>query len=374
MVLTASQIDRLMACPAGVLLPGVSDPGEASARGTEVHGLRLTPETFPEEFRDWFGGVPDFEAAYVWQPGSPGRFLGFGLGRRYPDNDAAMLAGTADAISPPIGGPRSFRLADLKTGRLQLWGGSLPPPGSSWQLRTLSVLWWVRAGMPEDVEGRLAWLLWDEDREEGWVEEASDPVRVHHLRSWLADLVRLLRRADSGEARSEFARGPWCLSCSSFDFCPAQKGAISRVSDVAPTEASLSSVPDEALARLWLDLRASREQTERAEEALLRLLVRKEAGIALSERRELAAETSAPRRVKAPDAVLKAAEARYGSKAPPAMSEAKVTLSSIRRGLVRIGKLDEEDDFLAELEELGAVTRNSPSPRLAERRRRTSGG
>lgn len=352
----------------------MSDPGIASARGTEIHARLLTPETFPEEFRDWFGCIPSFEAAYVWQPNSPGRFLGFGLGRRYPDDDLAMLAGTADAISPVLGDPRAFQLADLKTGRLQLWGGSLPPPGSSWQLRTLAVLWWVRAGLPEDVTGRLAWLFWDDDREEAWVEEASDPVRAPQLRSWLQELVRLLRRADSGEVRSEFARGPWCLSCSSFDFCPAQRGAIERVSDVAPTDTSLATVPDEALARLWLDLRASREQTERAEEALLRLLVRKGAGIALSERRELAAETSSPRRVRDPEAALRAAEVRYGSKAPAAMSEPRVTLTSIRRGLTRIGKLDDEDAFLAELEEAGVVTRSSPTPRLSERRRKASEG
>lgn len=382
-LITASQVDRLLACPAGGILPTAEDPSEAAEAGTVLHAQLLRPETFPEPFRAWTeadgeDGVAGartrgtgFEAAFLRTGDGPTRLLGHNIGRAYGEPEAPSLAGTADVLRlVRTGGVWRFRVPDLKTGHAQLYGSALPEPGESWQLRTLAYLAWDAAGRPEQVEVRMAWLLHDagESPPRSWVKPAPEPFGVNALREWEVVLLDLLHRRASGEVRDRFRRGGWCLGCSAFDFCPAQRDVLERIASRSYTPAELGRLPPSELADLWLDVRCAEQQAERAHAALL-AHVEAEGRVPLGDgRTELIPARQVVRRVRDLGR-LRAAANRAGLRAP-VVKEA-TSLETIAEAFRAEGRAGETEGFLVLLEREGVVEKTASRPFLRERRTRS---
>lgn len=384
-MVTASQVERLLACPGGGLQPTAEDPSEAASAGTEQHALLLTPETFPAVFRAWTeadgaDGVAGgrtrgtrFEVALLREGGGRTRVLGENIGRAYGEPGEPSLAGTADVLrAVRVGGRLLLRVPDLKTGHAQLYGGALPEPGDAWQLRTLAYLAWDACGRPDLVEVRLAWLLRDAsaDPPREWIREAPRAFGSADLRAWEHVLLDLLRRISAGEVRDKFRRGPWCLGCSSFDFCPAQRDVLERVATRTYTPAEMGRLSPAELADLWLDVRCAEQQAERARAALL-AHVDAVGGVPLGDgRTELIPARQVVRRVKDLPR-LKAEAERRGVPAREVVREG-TTLEAIRAAFVRTqtGDTGDADAFLAEMEAVGVIERSASRPFLQERRAR----
>lgn len=378
-LITASQVQRNMECPGGMLLPSAEDPSEAAAEGTALHDRLLRPETFPEPFRAWTeadgeDGVAGartrgtrFEAALIREGDGPARVLGYNIGRAYGEPALPSLAGTADVLrAVRTGGVYRLRVPDLKTGHAQLYGGVLPEPAAAWQLRTLAYLAWDASGRPEQAEVRLAWLLHDDgdDPPRSWVRAAPETFGSAALREWEAVLLDLLRRRTTGEVRDKFRRGPWCLGCSSFDFCPAQRDVVERVATRSYTPADLGALSPAELADLWLDVRCAEEQAARARSALLRH-VEAAGRVPLGDgRTELIPARQVVRRFRNVGEVV---TRMHAANLRPPLRRDWVTLESVRDAFAAEGRAVEVEPFLKKLEQDGVLERTSSRPFLQER-------
>lgn len=383
LIVTASQVGRLVECPGGGMVATAEDPAPAAERGTAVHARLLRPETFPAVFRAWTDadgadGVAGcrtrgtgFEAAFLREGEGPARLLGFDIGRAYGEPEDPALAGTADVVRLVRAGGRSLlRVADLKTGHSQVHGG-LPEPAEAWQLRTLAYLAWDASGRPEHVEVRLAWLLHDEgeDPPRQWVAPAPEPFGAATLREWEGVLLSLLRRLAAGEVRGRFRRGGWCLSCSAFDFCDAQRDVLERVASRPYTPKEMGRLPPEELADLWLDVQCAGQQVERARASLL-THVEAVGSVPLGRDRELIPARTVSRRVR-DVARLKEEAERRGVPAREVVREG-ASLEAVRAAFAAAGAGD-ADGFLSEMESAGVIERTASRPFLKERRARRSG-
>lgn len=362
-LVTASQVERLMKCSGGGGLLRVTDPAPAADEGTEDHERILMDPAQPSGhfLWDWVRGGTTYtfcsvECSMLWEPSVVdgrlinAKWLGPLVKRRgYPPISDRAIAGTFDAglcLTDDTG--LHIRIADLKTGHDQIYGG-LPDPGESWQLRTLAVLWWAVWGFPDAVDASLAWACWDRENENGWMIEA--PVaRLYELQEWRQELVDLLDLVGPG---TEFARGPWCRYCDSFDFCPPQREAIARILAGGP-EPVLETPA--AVEDYWLDLKAAERQIVTARESLT-MRVDRDGAAPVGHGREIIAARNYPRRV----IDIGRLKAMAGDRK---VTRETATLESIRAG---IGK-DEAETFLSQAEQDGIIERRSTAPFLRERK------
>lgn len=295
-ILTASRVDLFRECAYSVLLPQTSEDSEAAARGTAVHAEVLRAGHLPQKALDWFGGRdPRYEATFALEilPLGAGReygrvaYVGQYLPRDVaydlpePSEGAVWVAGTADAaaVRPDAAGA-CLSLADLKTGYGQT-RGSLPHPSRSGQLLLLASmlrLWresggrgepgvllvpdhlaapqepadarhWPAEGPasapgPESPDAgagglpgapardpisrvRLAWVLHPDD---GPTRLEDTEVEPGELADWTRRFSRRVRYAASGSP--PMRPGHHCAHCPCFDACPAQGGALRRLSEM----------------------------------------------------------------------------------------------------------------------------------------------
>lgn len=281
-IATASGVDLLLACPASATFPTVQDAEspEVAARGTAEHAERLRLGELPEKVRRWFGADPRFEIAAAGdvvplpETTPQQRFLlvGYDIGRTYPDFERqSWICGSADAAR--VDGD-VLSVMDLKTGRGQA-RGSLGPPEKSGQLLSLAWIlggvaslsrpdwrpsrvrlsWWTTAEREDDVED--AEIRWDDV--EGWVESRLRPVVVSALAAAEHEPSTALR----------LRRGSHCTHCRAFWACPAQGGALRRLSG---TKGNLAELGTCDLARLWDDLQAGERIVQAAKKSLNQLV------------------------------------------------------------------------------------------------------
>ena len=139
-LITASGVDRFLACPGGASLARVTSPRSSYAdAGTAEHAVRLQRGQLPAKVLAWFGGVdPLYEVAMATDmAGDDSVYVGQYLDRGYPTMPSPYwLAGTSDMLQI-VGDVLS--IGDLKTGRGQA-RGALPVPADSGQLRSLAWL------------------------------------------------------------------------------------------------------------------------------------------------------------------------------------------------------------------------------------------
>lgn len=401
LLVTASQVGRLMACSGGASLIKVSDLDnqEASEAGTEAHEKILISDTGTEGAFLWrwlhadFGEhPPDAKPGLMFSSVEYARYmlpLDGGKADHYrptvavpvgrlstprayrdamrgvPRGTRWIVAGTsdADAYVKHENGTYVARLGDLKTGHAQIHAGALEEPQDAWQLRTNSVLLWVSLGRPKMVL-RLAWFCYDVQDKYGWVREAPMIFTETDLGHWEVDIVDRMDALARGEGAGEFARGDHCRYCSGFLMCPAQREALSRVAQ-APLD-DLTKLSDEEIAYLWADLQTAENHTERARKAFTALVERAQQ-VPVGQGKVLVAARNLNPKWDL-DKLKARVKLEYGT---DDICKETATLETIRRGIAATGAESEAvETFLKMIEEEGIIHRVATRPFLAERKQK----
>lgn len=386
-LVTASQVGRLMKCSGGARLPRVTDLAKerAAERGTEIHAEILDEDmqsTKGAFLWNWLhqslGGPNDFSATETARI-----FYSFGqlnnLGRldthrAYAPEPGARwaLGGTsdADAVSIDHEGVMTIRVADLKTGRLQLYGGALDAPGDAWQLRTLAVLRWLDAGLPERVRIYLAWACWDDEDQRGWIVEADRVFDYGDVSHWFAQLVEFMNNITA--RGDDYVRGPHCRLCSSFTFCPVQRTALAQIESVVPDLATvipddLEALTESQMSDLYWNTLALEEQAESARAALAGLIARR-VSVPVGHGKEAVVKNNLIRRITKPSIVERLARKIGVSK----WYRQEVSITTLREGIAAAhdegvlaaeGKpADVLETFLQQLEQEGAIDYQPTEP------------
>lgn len=268
--ITASGIDRFLACPASALLTWtMRKTSQAALQGTLEHEARLQDGKLPPRVLAWFGGQPRYEVALAadlavdhTQASLTARFLGENIGRNYPRFPGdRWLAGASDTL---LSTEDTLSIGDLKTGRGQA-AGSLPRPRDSGQLLGLAYM----AGLVRMRKGalppprRIRLMFWlTADHEEDIID---DEVTWDYIVSWSS---RLCVKAMTATA-TRLSPGAYCGHCSSFDSCPAQGGALRRLADATGRLCSAEALGPAELGAAWRDLEAAERICATAKAALL---------------------------------------------------------------------------------------------------------
>jgi hypothetical protein len=375
--LSASAIDRYLACSGSAHLARVRSESAAAQAGTEQHEARLRPGWLPDNIVKWFGTTPKFEEAYGVDSdartnmsdndGNPlpylqsSIFFGAYTGRNYPCPGPGWIVGSADARHCTS---TTISVGDLKTGRAQL-GGSLGKPAESGQLRTLAYLM-LRYGQSvrhdwQPSRVRLAWFL--DNGSEISIDDAE--INTEDLRSWGNALLDKARRT-RGATVPTLSPSSHCDYCPCFDACPVMGGSIRRLLEIA-TDAPLSS--DRLIGAFTLVQRAKRE-AESVARAISSMLAQH--GEAIGETHVLKL-TSRKARVIDPEkglAALTEAIAKQGNSDAAAVARRclsqTMTGESIKRGM----ETDDAEPIMALLAEAGAITERQSAafPSLVKRR------
>lgn len=424
--LTASRIDLFRECRVFPSLSWTADDSTAAQAGTDAHAQALRPGGLEPPFLAWFGDEPRYEVAMGWN-GQRAVILGENTNRAYdlPDSEinpmwettlryfgqvllkmdtlglseseklalqtleweieAGMrpiaptplwLAGTADTLSVRN---RVLSVADLKTGRGQVSGGLLPPAKSG-QLRLLAyMLWQVMLDRTKDPTWtperiRVAWFLHAEGGEPRVEDTEIDPA---DLQRWSLSLMANARIARDNPPPAR--PGEHCRYCPAFDACPAQGGAIRRLSE-------LPMVNDAEVVTAHTAIQHAEKQIDRAKLAVRNYLSRRQdqirAGVAqeveVSAGKILNLTSNTRRGIDGPAALA-------SGLIPPEAAEVSVTLDSIRSWLAKSpqylsslrhlangenDRMATADDVMATLEKIGVVTqsRTSAFPQIVRKK------
>ena len=265
--ITASGIDRFLACRGSALIPRVTSPRSAYAdAGVAEHAVKLQHGQLPTKVLAWFGGVdPLYEIAMAADlDGDDAIYGGQYLERDYPSLPGPRwLAGTADMLR--IDGD-VVSVGDLKTGRGQA-RGALPLPGESGQL--LGLAWMAvrlrRKRDPNWTPSRIRLMWWLTHDAPDDIDDAE--ITYVELCRWGDKLCE----AATKQGTLVLSRGPQCGGCGAFDACPAQGGAIRRLLDLGSDNArAIEALADDQIGDAFVNLEAAERACETARAALLR--------------------------------------------------------------------------------------------------------
>lgn len=263
--------ERLSLCPASVALPHANYESIYSARGTAIHAFLEALTTMPrdEALRlvdaDWRSTCEALELegldaqlalaaevalAYHFEHRTA-RELGRGVGRKYDDVGIDELPTTLDIVGVRVlpSGVRRGVVIDWKTG----WT-TRRKIDRVVQLK-IGALVAARAFQLDVVEVQLVHVFEDE---RPWVQrEVFEGWEIDVIE---AEAIELYRRARAmrelmlqGVVPDRFETGPWCDTCPSREFCPAQTSLIRSVLslDDVDGEMRMGKLDDRALAQLW---------------------------------------------------------------------------------------------------------------------------
>lgn len=266
--ITASGIDRFLACPASALLTWtLRKTSQAALQGTLEHEARLQDGKLPPRVLAWFGSQPRYEVALAadlvvdhTQAPLTARFLGENIGRNYPRFPGdRWLAGASDTL---LSTEDTLSIGDLKTGRGQA-AGSLPRPRESGQLLGLAYMACLVRMRRSPPPRRIRLMFWlTADNEEDIID---DEVTWDYIVSWATRLRDKVMTATA----TRLSPGAYCGHCSSFDSCPAQGGALRRLADATGRLCSAEALGPVELGAAWRDLEAAERICATARAALL---------------------------------------------------------------------------------------------------------
>lgn len=265
--LTASQLDRAMACPASFALPAVSlPPSPESDRGTEIHRFLETAITHGREaalaevsddapWRATCESVDldpltaeaervECEVRFAYRPlADTARQLGGAYALGYPAVDDEEIAGTVDLLlTKPDGG---VVVIDYKTGRRTVHvaeSGQMHLLGLAVaRARGLSLVTVSVVHVTED--GALAFdeMLLGPDE----LDRIARAVRTAFAR------VRDAHAAVSGGRTPDVRVGDHCSFCPAFRSCPANVGLAKHLLSASADDFGIDEMSPSQVGSLW---------------------------------------------------------------------------------------------------------------------------
>lgn len=286
--LTASQLQRIVGCPASAVLPAVIEQvGDKALRGTGIHrylqvvatqgkkaALSSTPKGYHAECNaidvDWIVSRGDVESqtelAFRYNVFSgTARCLGT-LDRDYPDPERGDLFVTVDLVQY-FG---AVRVVDYKTGQ------RVTACGENWQMK-LAALAATGAFGRDATDMRLAYLepdgSWDFD------DAHADTI---DLDGWAADLKATYLEVETAATILERGGVPdvrptedGCRWCPCWQSCPAKTAQIvalrSELATITPTSfaARLATVEAPEAGKAWTTLKLLERFVEAGKAALV---------------------------------------------------------------------------------------------------------
>jgi len=243
---SASETDRVFACPASAVLPHVFEESPHARLGTILHayleavardGRDRALDAVPDEHRDAAaaltldglpldsaGWVAELAVAWDWTTDTA-RELGRGVGRAYETVLHTEIPGTADVVGLASD---AVVVLDYKTGY-----GSLPPAGASGQLRTLALALCRLYGRDRAIVG---YLRPGRDGVPAWCDRAElDALDIDGhgiaVKRHVADLFEAAEHGDGpdGDSPGRFVPtvlGRHCRYCPALRVCPGQVGLL----------------------------------------------------------------------------------------------------------------------------------------------------
>lgn len=232
---TASQLDRVLACPASHCLPQVRRQSEAATLGTAVHrflqrahdvGRDVALEEVDEIARDLCEQLPlnelpaggRREVSFAWDMVT-GKARVLGTDRDYSDVGPNEYCGTADCVGSVNG---VGIVIDFKSGRY------VGEPSKAGQLLLLSLALAYTLDVDE-VRGSFVYLKDDGTfiRDEAAFDSFDLAAFALKLQALPAKIEAARAKIDAGQS-PDVSNGPWCRFCPAAPSCPA-KVALARV-------------------------------------------------------------------------------------------------------------------------------------------------
>lgn len=237
---TASSIERALACPGSLALPGVYTSSRAAERGTAIHEYLeavqggADPEAALEEVpEDWRpvcaaieldrlpqGLAAEVAFAYHLNDGT-GRELGCRLGRRYEGTEEWELPGTADVVGLS---EDAVYVGDYKTGWVE------PTPAErNGQLLFLA----LAAARAYGRDAAVVEIIRIKENGTPWRDRAE--LDELDLDAFAAELGQLRARAAAAHEQvalvgdPDVHPGPHCKYCPAFSRCPSKRDLLIRL-------------------------------------------------------------------------------------------------------------------------------------------------
>lgn len=377
---TASQIQRLMACPASNALPHVESTSPWAKDGTELHSF-LASVNDGEDVDRALGKI-ESERAYAicdsfdWARMPVGvqfaaevsiaidvatgkaRELGRGMGREaaYRFLTPFEVAGTIDVVA-------------LAPGYVAIWdyksGFKRQQAKTSWQLRTLSV---IAARLWDKPEARAALIFVPEAHVEWQSRARFDRLDLDtflmQLRAMHTDIAAEAGFVADGTAK--FKAGPHCDYCPAFSSCPAQMSLVRRLTggDLEAELRSYHPLTPASAGVAWRQIKAAEMWLKKAKTAVL-LYAKKYGPVDIGEGVHLGELTKDGNRRYDGKLAHRVIEGRWGRRVADEAVGLSVSQASIRRALVdsqEVGgiKVGPELKLILEaVEEQGGMSRKS---------------
>ncbi len=257
---SASQLDRVMACPVGHALPQVRTTNTYATRGTALHaflhavrraGRANALKQVPDEYRADCEAIDvtalpvagEAEAAFAWDYRTDvGRAL-VAKGRDYSEVGEHEFCGTADVVDSSGG---VVLVGDYKTGHMVV-------APDTWQMKALC-LFAARAYGCDEAEATIYQIR------DSKVYATSQRYTGFEFDAIALDLARLVKRLGTGD----YAEGDHCRYCPGFRHCPAKNALIVRPPDLD----DVSMIPAAQLGVRYAQIQHAKKALALAEELI----------------------------------------------------------------------------------------------------------
>jgi hypothetical protein len=270
---SASDLDRIEACPGSEALPHIGEISLEGEKGTRKHsfiadvaayGFEEAVARAPEESRDVYAAT---EVAYAWDPpADTARELGRNIDRQYAQHGRKPyeLAGTVDAVA--VAGTRLI-VGDWKSGRSRVRPAALNRQLHYAVVAAARALEAIGVVITEAV-GFIGYAP-DAGRPVFDVAPTWNTMGIDRLAGELQDILGTAAALKLEDVRPEHLRvGPQCRYCPAFRHCPAQRAMLRLYADDAPPVAFPAETQPEHVANAWVARQLIEKRLEQLDQAI----------------------------------------------------------------------------------------------------------
>jgi hypothetical protein len=246
---SASELERLTACPASAVIGKASYTGEAALKGTSNHeDIELGIETGnyidlpPVVSRVLFGAERiECEVAYAIDVEKETvRKIGKKLGRKYGVLSESEIALTVDVTGLRHGDPFVYDWKSRKR---------VTPAPKNLQIRAGAVAVMRDSGASTCL-GALCYL--DDGEVDSYNFDAFDAAMFFEDMRQLLNKIGAARLLAATGTTPPVSAGPWCEYCPAMAYCPAQtRQALAMLGDLGSLEQQVAFMTEEQVGKAW---------------------------------------------------------------------------------------------------------------------------